>query len=266
MEDDATPAELERRLARTRRAQREAEALAEQVTRDLYAAVQELKALNETMRDFVAVASHDLHTPLTAIAGFASVLDARWDILDADQRNKFLGAINRNANDLIHLVNDLLTVSGIEAGAVETHAEAVEVHRVTQEAMLNFAERAAETRVAIDAGIAVVADPSHLQRILTNYLTNAFKYGKPPVQITAKTTDGWVEIRVCDRGDGVPDDFVPRLFARFARADTQTTRHERGSGLGLSIVQGLAQVNGGDVWYEPNRPTGSCFGVRLPAA
>lgn len=264
--EDATSAELQRRLERTRRAQREAEGLAERVTSDLYAAVQELKALNETMRDFVAIASHDLHTPLTAIAGFASVLDKRWDSLDADRRRDFLAAIERNAKELTHLVDDLLTVSGIEAGAVETHAEAIEVRRVTQQAMLNFADRATDTRVAIDVSIAVVADPSHLQRILTNYLTNAFKYGKPPVQISAKTTYGWVEIRVCDRGEGVPADFVPRLFARFARADTHTTRRERGSGLGLSIVQGLAQINGGDAWYEPNRPTGSCFGVRLPAA
>ena len=266
MADDATSEELRSRLDRARRAQRDAEAVAERVTGDLYAALQELKALNQTMRDFVAVASHDLRTPLTSIVGFSSLLDQRWERLQPQERREFLSAINRNANQLVGLVDDLLTVSGIEAGAVETHAEAIEVHRVTHQAMLDFAERASETRVAVDAGLAVVADPSHLRRILTNYLTNAFKYGKPPVQISAKAINGWVNILVCDRGEGVPEEFVPRLFAKFARADTPVTHQERGTGLGLSIVQGLAQANGGDVWYEPNQPTGSCFGVRLPAA
>lgn len=261
--DDATPAELLKRLERARRAQHEAEAVAEKVTSDLYAAVQELKALNQTLRDFVSIASHDLQTPVTAIVGFTTLLKDRWDTLGDHDRREFLSAIDRNAGQLTRLVVDLLTVSRIEAGAVDTHAEAVAVRRVTELAMLDFAERAAETRVAIDDGIIVVADPSHIQRILTNYLTNAFKYGRPPVHVAATTIDGWVEIRVCDNGDGVPEDFVPRLFSKFARANA--ARSERGSGLGLSIVRGLAQANGGDAWYEPNRPAGSCFGVRLPA-
>ena len=72
-----------------------------------------------------------------------------------------------------------------------------------------------------------------------------------------------MEVRVCDHGEGVPEEFVPRLFGKFARADN-ASRRAKGTGLGLSIVRGLALVNGGDAWYEPNDPCGSCFAVRLP--
>jgi signal transduction histidine kinase len=98
--------------------------------------------------------------------------------------------------------------------------------------------------------------------MLTNYVANALKYGGPPIRIEAREADGVVEIFVRDRGTGVPEEFVPRLFERFAQAGTK----EGGTGLGLSIVRGLARAQGGEAWYEPDPSGGACFGVRLPSA
>lgn len=266
-------AALRRRYAREQKARREAEEIAERVTGDLYAAShalrevnrqlnatnEELQAVNHAMRDFVAVASHDLRGPLTAILGFASTMTEHWDTIpDADKRG-FVSIISRQASQLNRMVDDLLTVSRIEAGALDTHVEAVRLRNATERVIEDFSQHASEIRVALPDGLAVLADPDHLQRILTNYVSNALKHGAPPVEVVAQAAGEWVEIRVRDSGEGVPEQFVPRLFGKFARANGG-----EGTGLGLSIVQGLARANGGETWYEPNRPRGSCFAVRLP--
>ena len=256
---------LRRRLERERRARREAEEIAERVTAELYAsqgelrlANQELQGLNQSLRDFVAIASHDLRGPLTAIIGFASMMK-RGDAATADRRAEFVGVIERNARHLSKLVDELLTVSKIEAGALDIHAEVVALRDAIHHVIADYSARAGEIRVNVVDARALV-DPHHLRRILTNYVGNALKYGQPPVAVEATETDGWVDVRVRDAGEGVPDELVPRLFQKFARGRNS----QGGTGLGLSIVRGLAQANGGDAWYEANQPHGSCFAVRLP--
>ena len=122
-------------------------------------------------------------------------------------------------------------------------------------------------KVSCDPGLTVLVDPAHLQQVLVNYATNALKYGAQPFRVTA-ALDGEppaVVIRVIDEGDGVPEEFVPRLFGRFARSEmAQGLKGVHGTGLGLSIVAGLLRANGGAAWYEPGDPHGSQFCLRLP--
>jgi signal transduction histidine kinase len=108
-----------------------------------------------------------------------------------------------------------------------------------------------------------MADRDHLEQILVNYVSNALKYGESPVRIDAHRRHRWVEVVVADEGDGVPEEFVPRLFEKFAQAGR--IRSGSGTGLGLSIVRGLARAQGGEAWYEPVEP-GSRFCVRLPVS
>jgi len=269
---------LRRRLDRERKARREAESIAERVTGELYATTQELQrlngelehtndelqAVNQAMRDFVAVASHDLRSPLTSILGFTSILAQRWESLPDDRRREFLGVVERQSRHLARMVEDLLTVSKIEAGHLDVHREVVRLRDAFDAAVRDFAQNKGEIEIGSTIDLRVSADPDHLQRILVNFIGNAFKYGTPPVEVGALDTGEWVEIRIRDHGDGVPEDFVPRLFGKFARAEA--TSEKPGTGLGLSIVRGLVQANGGDTWYEPNVPHGSCFAVRLPKA
>lgn len=271
---------LERRLDREKHARREAESIAERVTAELYASMQELARLNsaltstnselqtvnQSMRDFVAIASHDLRTPLTAILGFSSMLKDRWEQIDEGTRAEMLATIERQGLHLNRMVEDLLTISKIEAGALDVHSQVVELRSALEGAIADFAQTAHGVKVFVPRNLSAVVDPDHLQRILVNFITNAFKYGEPPVEVVASEAGEWVEIRVSDCGAGVSEDFRARLFGRFARADTEATRREKGTGLGLSIVQGLAQANGGDTWFEPVDPHGSCFAIRLPKA
>lgn len=265
---------LRRRLEREQRIRREAEEIAERATGDLYASLQQLGLLNEELersnraiRDFVSVASHDLRGPLTAMNGFVQLMQQRWEMFDDEQILEFLGIVGRQGQHLNRLVDDLLCISKIETGGLVARCEEIHLDRALDEAVASLGEIAQEIEIVhAPEEVRVLADPSHLSRIVVNYLTNAVKYGAPPFAAHCEVSSSFVDLRVCDHGGGVPEEFVPRLFEKFARADDSLTREHEGSGLGLSIVRGLARANGGDAWYEPNQPTGSCFSVRLPRA
>lgn len=257
------PVRLARRLERERAARQEAEAIAERVTGELYGALQELTAVNESLRDFVAVAAHDLRAPLTGVLGFTSLLRERWDRLDDDQRREFIDGIERAGRQLERLVDDLMTISRIEAGELHTRAEAIELRAVVDLA-IESAARNTPVELEVGSDLVVVADPDHVRRALVNYLSNAVKYGAPPVELRAEPVDGWIDVHVTDHGEGVPDEFAPRLFDRFARAEGARSNGVAGTGLGLAIVRGLAQANGGDAWYEQHGSAGACFVLRVP--
>ena len=220
-----------------------------------------LQRTNDAMRDFVATASHDLRAPLTSVLGFARTIRDHGDLLGDEDRAASVDAIVRGAEHATRLVDDLLTLSQLQAGVLVTMATTVEVAAAAAEAVRQSGVAASTSGVA--SGLAVFVDGLHLERILVNFLVNAGRYGRPPVRVTADgEADGSaVVVRVWDAGDGVPDGFVPRLFTPFARADPS---RRDGTGLGLSIVRGLAEANGGEVSYERIEGS-SAFGVRLPA-
>ncbi|MDP8957140.1 MAG: HAMP domain-containing histidine kinase [Actinomycetota bacterium] len=234
------------------------------VAEEAEAANRKLEETNQTLKDFVAIASHDLRGPLSTILGFVTAMPRTWDSTSDDEKRQFIGAIERAARRIGRLVDDLLTVSRIESGQVAVHKQAVDLQRAVQDALGRTADlgNGVETRVP---PACVDADPDHVERILANYVTNAVKYGERPVEVEARENNGWVEIRVRDHGSGIPEDFIPRMWEKFARPNDPTDR-EKGTGLGLSIVAGLARANGGTAWYEPNEPRGSCFCLRLPRA
>jgi PAS domain S-box-containing protein len=235
------------------------------IASELHEANEELRAADEMKSHFVAIASHELRTPLTAVLGFASTLLTHWEKIPDQERVAQVGMIERQARVLARLVDDLLTMSRIEGGALDTNPRPVVVRESVRDLLAAVGCQEDEVVVEVDDNLTVLADPGHFRQIVTNYLTNALKYGRVPIRIEAAEADGIVEVRVRDQGDGVPKDFVPRLFERFAQAPGAAEAH-RGTGLGLSIVRGLARAQGGDAWYEPNEPRGACFCVRLPRA
>jgi signal transduction histidine kinase len=227
----------------------------------------ELERNNRLKTEFVAIASHELRTPLTSISGFARVLVSRWEGIPDAERLSHTERIASQARRLDRLVEDLLSVSRIDAGVVVANPEELDIGHAVATAVAEGASAGGDVRVTCDGddGTAVIADPDHLHQMLLNYLTNARKYGADPIEIEAVCADDWVDVRVLDRGPGVPPDFVPRLFDRFTRVEGNSGG-ERGAGLGLAIVDGLAQANGGRAWYQPNIPQGSCFVLRLRRA
>jgi PAS domain S-box-containing protein len=226
--------------------------------RALTRAYEELKRANELKSQFVAITSHELRTPLTSIAGFAKTLLARWEQIAGDDQRRFLSSIDRQAERLRRLVDDLLLMSRIEAGKLGGATRAFDVVGSVQTAVSDLE---LEGEVAIDGPdtALVEADPDHVHHVLVNFLENARRYGEPPVTVTIAEAERAVVLAVSDNGPGVPDEFVPALFDSF----TQVRASEKGLGLGLAIVKGLAEASGGEAWYEPNRPRGARFCLRL---
>lgn len=223
----------------------------------------ELGRLNELTGRFLAMASHELRTPVTAIDGFATTMLDRWGTLSDEQKRQFVEIIEVQSRRLRHLTNDLLTLANLEAGKIAVDLVRVEVGPLLQAALRELdAQEEVAVRCPDDA--VALADRDHLHQIVVNYLTNARKYGAAPVEVVVDERPEWVEICVADRGDGVPEEFVPRLFETFARATPQPGRDAEGTGLGLSIVRQLAHAQGGEAWYEPNSPSGAQFKARLP--
>jgi signal transduction histidine kinase len=219
----------------------------------------------DAMRDFVAIASHDLRTPVTVIAGFTELMQDQWDTVTDEQKQEFLGAIARQVHHLDRLIGDLLTVSKLDVRELDVFRQPVDVRDVVQ-TVVGELDVDVTVRDPSGGSVRAFADPDHLSRMVRNYLANAVTYGSPPYSLDIALEDGDVIVCVRDAGQGVPDEFAPRLFEKFARADKKKSKSVHGTGLGLSIVRGLARSNGGDAWYERNQPVGACFCFKVPTS
>lgn len=237
------------------------------LARRLEATACELEAANAGLREadamkdeFVSVTTHELRTPVTAILGFAELLRRHDDQLDDARRRELLERIHGSGRRLDGLVEDLLTMSRARSRQLVAEREDVILADIVAQTLAELGDPDG-VEVAVPADVAVHADPDHVARIILNLVTNADRYGRPPVLVSGRRDGDAVLLTVRDHGPGVPSAFSDRLFDRFARA----TSGGRGLGLGLSIVHALATANDGAVGYRPADP-GASFTVRLPAA
>lgn len=216
-------------------------------------------------REFVARVSHELRTPLTAIIGSVHVLKARSEVLEQERRRQLIDMIDRHGMRLQQLVDDLLESARIQAMTITPTPECVDLSSLASLIVdtLRHSYPAAD-EVHRDISTGVYADREHLERIVTNLLSNALKYGLPPIELRAWRDGSQALIEVSDGGDGVDDDFLPRLFTPFTQASIGDRREASGLGLGLSIVASFVAANGGTIEYlRVERRT--CLRVTLAA-
>jgi len=224
---------------------------------------EDLAAANGTLRDIIATTSHDVRNPLSVILGFARILREDPDV-SSTERREFAEFIHQAASQANSLISDLLEVSKLEAGVLEPHPALLDLPALIEAEQRRNPAWADDVFCHVADGVTVFADPHHVQRILVNLISNARKYGSPPVVIDAKSVADRTLITVTDHGPGVPAAFVPRLFEKFARSEDARSSDIEGTGLGLTIVAGLARANQGTIWYQDNEPSGSQFVVELP--
>jgi two-component system phosphate regulon sensor histidine kinase PhoR len=221
-----------------------------------------------TRRDFVANASHELRTPVSAIAGAAETL-LSGAVDDPGQARRFVEMIARNAERLARLTNDLLDLSRIESRQWPVKLEPVSVEAVARRALEVCAEPARRKRIEVSldvpTGLAARADARALEHVLVNLLDNAVKYTPEGgrAKVSAAASEGRVEIVVSDTGPGIERHHLPRIFERFYRVDPGRARDAGGTGLGLAIVKHLVQMQEGDVGVETGAK-GTSFRVLLP--
>lgn len=222
--------------------------------------------------EFLANVSHELRTPLNAILGWSQLLNSK-KLSEADFQQG-LETIQRNARAQSQLIGDLLDMSRIVSGKVRLDIQQTELARVVEEAIASVRPSAdvkeIRLRQIIDPDVgAVSGDPTRLQQVVWNLLTNAVKFTPQGgrVEVVLQRVNSHVEIVVTDSGQGIKPDFLPHVFERFRQADASTTRMYGGLGLGLAIVKQLVEMHGGTVSaYSEGVGKGSSFTVCLPLA
>ncbi len=234
--------------------------------------VTELRRLESLRRDFVANASHELRTPIAAVRSATETL--RWGALDDRVAAiRFIDIIERNAQRLQSLVEDMLELSKLESNEFKLKRERVELQRVVPIVLALFRERADKKGVALGSDLPgslplVDGDPRALEHVLSNLVDNAVKYCPPGSRILvgASADESRVRLVVADTGPGIAPEHLARVFERFYRVDAGRSRELGGTGLGLSIVKHMVEAMRGKVSVESVVGKGSTFSVALGRA
>jgi two-component system sensor histidine kinase KdpD len=207
--------------------------------------------------------SHDLRSPLTAILAAAEAL--RSPSISEDERQELSGAVIEEAMRLSRLIDNLLDLTRLEADAAEPHPEWSSLEEVIGAAIEDLGLPDGTFKLSVDGDLPEVrADAAQLERAFANLLENAFRHsGGHPVSVRARDVGGRILVRVVDRGPGIPQAQQERVFEPFYRSGTDRTGH-RGAGLGLAIVRGFVEANGGRVWVESLPTQATSFVVELP--
>ncbi len=244
-------------------------------TREIYGAIgifhdiTELKKAEQIRIEFVGNASHELRTPLTSVKGYIETLKGDFKSGQMEQAGTFLDIISRNVDRLIDLVNDLLSISALDANS-ELKMEMVSPLQISEQVVSELRVIASEKNqviVVIGEVPAFLADIRKVEQVLRNLVSNAVKYIPQGgnIQIRWETGDGGeVILRVIDNGPGIPPEHHNRLFERFYRIDKGRTRDAGGTGLGLAIVKHIMQSHGGTVQLKSEVEKGSEFVCLFP--
>jgi two-component system phosphate regulon sensor histidine kinase PhoR len=256
--------------------------------------VSELRRLEGVRRDFVANASHELKTPLTAIRGYSeTLLDPG---LPAELRGRFADIIKANADRLQRIVDDLLDLSRIESGGWRVEPERISIGDVAREAWTAQTDRLGDPGIRFGLQVEegaeeVFGDAAALHQVFTNLFSNALRYTPAGGSIAVRarplaalhrisrsrrgaagarplpgwTGGRWIQVEVVDSGSGIPAAHLPRIFERFYRADPARSRAEGGTGLGLAIVRHLVEAHGGSIEAESRVGQGTTIRLTLPA-
>jgi signal transduction histidine kinase len=224
-----------------------------------------LERANELMTNFVALAAHELRTPVTTVHGFVQTLNHLGDRLAESQKDELRLALEQQTARMAALVEQLLDLSRLDAEAVEVKPQELDLRQRLEEVVAVAAgSRLADIRVEVVGPSVAVVDPSILDHIVTNLVTNALRYGQAPVLVSAVVDGGQVRISVEDAGPGVAHEIEETLFERFTRAGVARDR-VAGTGLGLAIAHAYARAHSGDLRYERGQPAGARFVVELPS-
>lgn len=245
----------------------------EGLNRDLQAANEKLRELDQLKSAFVSIVSHEFRTPMTSIKGCVeNLLDGLGGPL-TERQALYLERLKYNAERLTRMSNELLDLSRIEAGKIEFHASATSLVEVVGRVIESLQAIAQEKAVAIrqrqDGQLPLIqADPDKLHQILTNLIHNAVKFSPRHSEILVegrRRDDGSVQVCVADQGPGIPPEELDKVFDKFYRGESAPVE-ARGAGLGLAITKTLVELHGGRIWAESTSGQGTRFFFTLPIA
>jgi two-component system phosphate regulon sensor histidine kinase PhoR len=219
-------------------------------------------------QEFLSNISHELRTPLTSILAFVETLETSA-LEDQESAKHFLTIIRKNAVRMNTLISDIIELSAIESGNVKVRAEQVALSPLVTEVISFLAAQAEARKVTVvnevTADAIVFADARRLEQMLTNLIDNAIKFNREGGKVTVKfERSSRDQIMIEDIGEGIPAQYLDRLFERFYRVDRARSREVGGTGLGLAIVKHLARAHGGEASVTSEVGKGSTFIIELP--
>jgi signal transduction histidine kinase len=233
------------------------------------ATVERLRDLDTMKSDFVAIASHELRTPLTAIQGSIKTLRRAKDTFEPAQSEELLAIIDRQADRLTRLVEDLLLASRIDSGRVQLRMDSVDLGDTLRETLDELGARADRVSLAVAPTLPrLITDGQRIGQIARNLIENALKFSPEgsPVRVTAHHSSEGLVLEVADDGPGIPPDEIPHIFERFHQIGGSLRRRGEGFGLGLYITQRLAEALGGRIEVDSKLGRGTTFRVYVPVA
>ncbi|MCE7988054.1 MAG: histidine kinase [Caldilinea sp. CFX5] len=250
----------------------------EQKSLELEAATAELRAANERLQeldrlkdDFISTVTHELRTPLTSIRAFSEILYDNPD-LPAARRSHFLEIILKESERLTRLINQVLDLAKLEAGAAEWNTDAVDLRHLIQDALasteqlINDKEIRVEIRLPEEVPL-VVVDRDRITQVLLNLLSNAIKFcqaGSGVILLTLQATGDALQVSVQDNGPGISPQEQQRIFDKFRQVHDHTNGKPQGTGLGLPISKQIIAHYGGDLWVDSAPGHGATFHFTLP--
>lgn len=217
--------------------------------------------------EFIATVSHELRTPLTSIRGFSQTLLASWDKIDDENKKKFIKIIEDQSNRLIHLVENVLSVSKMNAGCEVL--KKVDVNDVIKRIIPMFTEQYKTRKFVQKLNSSLPParlDEDKFQQILTNLIDNAAKYSTDGKTVTISTelSENFVEIKITDEGVGIKQEDFDKVFKKFSRLENHLTSTTQGNGLGLYITKQLVENMGGQISFTSEINKGTTFRVLMP--
>jgi PAS domain S-box-containing protein len=227
-----------------------------------------LERLNRLKSEFVALVSHEFRTALVGISGFSEMI--RDEDVSLEEAKGFAADINKDAERLNRMINDMLDLDRIEAGRLTLRLEPVAINSLLDDAVVRA--RASTERHTLVTNMApqapvIQCDPDRIAQVIANLLSNAIKYSPAggEIDVSSVARDGVVDVSVRDHGVGIAPDFVQRLFGRYERYE-KTASKIIGTGLGLAITRQIIEMHGGKIWVDSEPGMGSDFHFTLPVS
>lgn len=240
------------------------------LTIGLFAAAKRQRQLDATRTQFIATVSHELRTPLSLIRLHAETL--KHGRVPDEKITDYHQTILTEAERLTGIVNNVLDFSRMERDNLKINSEPTDLSALTERIAYSFHDRLEqegfELERQMESGITGLVDPLAYSQIVFNLLDNAIKYsdGGKTIRIELDVSDGWNILRVADQGIGIPDKLKKHIFEEFVRSDDSKVTARRGSGIGLSVAQRLAEKMDGTIEVTDNQPKGSVFTVKLASS
>lgn len=232
---------------------------------------EELIQLNDLKNKFLGIAAHDLRSPIGVVKNFIILfLNGYLGEIDEKQR-EVLNTMDKNCDRMLNLIHNILDFSAIESGNLELKLEALDLHKFfhTYESMTKSLAEKKQIELKLDIELKlpeINVDSNRIMQVLDNLVTNAIKFSYPNTTVTlsARKSDGSVEISVADQGQGIPENEISKIFKEFSKTSVRPTGGEKSTGLGLAIVRRIIEAHNGSIIVDSIVGKGTTFTIKLP--